>query len=101
MTAEEAHTRIQQDKSLVILDVRNAGEFREGHIARARLIPLGDLGRCMQSLPRDGEILCVCNAGSRSSMAVRRLIAAGYHAILLRGGLNAWQSAGFPVHWGA
>lgn len=98
--AAEAKTRMEADEPLFILDVRQPEEFRMGHIAGAKLIPLNELVRRVNELPKDQEILCVCASGSRSSVATRQLMGAGYKAINLQHGMYAWQRAGYPMKKG-
>lgn len=97
LTAPEAQAKLIGQPTPFLLDVREPEEFRQGHIAGAKLIPLNDLSRRMHELPRDREILVVCQSGSRSSSATRQLIAAGYHAINVRGGLIGWHMARLPL----
>ncbi len=80
-----------------LLDVREPDEYRWGHIAGAALIPLGQLDARLAELPRDRRILCICRSGARSLTATRRLLAAGYAATNLRGGMLGWADAGLPI----
>jgi rhodanese-related sulfurtransferase len=98
LSAQEAEPRL---KEFVVLDVRQPSEFQVGHIASAKLIPLNKLKQQINELPKGKTILCVCQSGSRSGVAVRQLRAAGYNAINLRGGMGAWQRAGLAVKKGA
>ena len=100
LTTADAKARIADKQPPFILDVRQPDEFQAGHIAGAKLIPLGDLQKHMNELPKDTEILCVCRSGMRSSSAVSQLTRAGFNAINLRGGMMGWQSAGYPVKKG-
>lgn len=100
ISAAEAKTRIDGGGSLFILDVRQPDEFRAGHIAGAKLIPLDELSARLGELPRDRDILCVCRSGSRSGAATSQLARAGLKAINLRGGMIGWQSAGYAVKKG-
>ncbi len=97
----QAETRIKSSPKPVLLDVRNPDEFRGGHIAGARLIPLYELPQRLNELPRDREILCVCRSGYRSASATRQLVAAGYAAVNVGGGMNAWAGAQLPVKKGS
>ncbi len=98
ISAAQAQTRIQNEgKALFLLDVRQPDEYKEGHIAGSKLIPLGDLGKRMKEIPQDKEILCICRSGSRSGMAASQLAQAGYKVINLNGGMMAWSSAGLPM----
>lgn len=87
-------------KNFYVLDVRQPEEFQAGHIEGAKLIPLNQLPKKLDSLPRDTEILCVCRSGSRSGAAVRQLTSAGFTAVNLSGGVMAWQRAGLPLKKG-
>ena len=100
LSSQEAKSRIDSGEAIFILDVRQADEFRAGHIDRAKLIPLNELRERMDELPKDTEILCVCRSGSRSGAATRQLNSAGFKALNLRGGMMGWQMAGFPVKKG-
>ena len=100
VSAAEAKTLMDEDKSVVVMDVRQPDEYRGGHIPGSRLIPLNELAQRLKDVPQDKTILCVCRSGSRSGMAVRQLNAAGYNAINLQGGMMRWQSAGYPVKRG-
>ncbi len=91
-----------KDKSKVyLLDVREPDEYRDGHIAGAALIPLGQLPARVGELPRDRQIVCVCRSGNRSGVAARQLIAAGFNAVNMQGGMLGWTRARLPVKRGA
>jgi rhodanese-related sulfurtransferase len=81
----------------VLLDVRNADEWEAGHAARAQWIPLGDLERARFQLPMNRHIVCVCRSGARSARATESLIAWGFEASNMVGGMKAWAQAGLPV----
>lgn len=87
-------------KNFYVLDVRQPEEFQAGHIDGAKLIPLNQLSKKLDTLPRDAEILCVCRSGSRSGAAVRQLTSTGFKAVNLSGGIMAWQRAGLPLKKG-
>lgn len=100
LSAEEAQARLKAAPAPFLLDVRQPEEYRAGHIAGAKLIPLGELGARLKELPKNREIVCVCRSGNRSHSAAKQLIQAGYAAHNLRGGLAAWSGAGLPVKTG-
>lgn len=96
----QAQTLIEADQPPFLLDVREPHEYSAGHIARARLIPLGELGARINELPKEQPILCICRSGSRSGVAARQLSAHGFQTINLSGGMIAWAGAGLPVKRG-
>ncbi len=95
-----AQARLKEQSKPYLLDVREPSEYKEGHIPGANLIPLGELGRRANELPRDREIICVCHSGNRSGSATRHLISAGYKVSNLSGGMINWSRSGLPVKKG-
>lgn len=93
---KDAATR-QRDGALII-DVRESSEWAGGHIAGATHIPLGSLGKKVNSLARDRDIIVVCQSGMRSGTAAKQLRAAGFENVLnLSGGMISWRIHGLPV----
>ena len=88
---EQAAERLKAGKDCLALDVREADEWEKGHIPGAVWIPLGELPGRLHELPRDREIIAVCQSGGRSAKATKLLLAAGFRAVNLRGGMRAWR----------
>jgi len=85
---------------VVVLDVRTAEEFREGHLENALNIDVkqGDfLERAQAALPKEKTIAVYCRSGRRSADAATQLAAAGYRVVNLKGGIMAWNNAKMPV----
>jgi len=73
----------------LIVDVRNPGEFKDGHHSRAINIPVNLVESRMNEFgPKDQAIIVYCAAGARSAMAARMLKAAGYTNVTNGGGVN-------------
>ena len=88
------------DFGVVILDVRTAAEFAEGHIQGAILIDQGQsdfMEKAKAALPIDKKIAIYCRSGRRSANAAGRLADVGYKCVNLKGGIIAWKEAGKPV----
>jgi rhodanese-related sulfurtransferase len=100
MNATELNDRLKNGKRPIVIDVRQPDEYRTGHIAGAKLIPLNKLNSRMKELPQSREIVCVCASGARSGSATRMLVKAGYNAVNLKGGMNSWRQANLPVKKG-
>jgi rhodanese-related sulfurtransferase len=100
ISIQEVNEKLTDGKRPFLLDVRQPEEFRMGHIAGAKLIPLGDLDRRINEIPRDREVVCICASGHRSVPAVSTLVAAGYNACSMKNGMIAWQMARLPVNKG-
>jgi NADPH-dependent 2,4-dienoyl-CoA reductase/sulfur reductase-like enzyme/rhodanese-related sulfurtransferase len=73
----------------LILDVRTAKEWEEGHLEGAVHIPVDELRGRLGELPREREIWAHCGVGVRSHVATRTLRQAGFNARNLTGG---WKS---------
>jgi rhodanese-related sulfurtransferase len=100
VSAVELSEKLKNGQRPMVLDVRQREEYRSGHIAGAKLIPLNELGSRMKELPQNREIVCVCASGNRSSSATRMLTGAGYNAINMKGGMSAWRRASLAVKKG-
>ena len=88
------------DTSVVVLDVRSASEYAEGHIEGALLIDQGQsdfMEKAKATLPLDKKIAVYCRSGRRSANAAGRLANEGYQCVNLKGGIIAWKEAQKPV----
>ncbi len=80
-----------------IIDVREPNEYTGalGHIAGARLIPLGQLKQRAAAISRDRPVVAVCRSGARSAQAVVMLQKEGIRDIAnLSGGMLRWRAEG-------
>ncbi|MFC0678038.1 rhodanese-like domain-containing protein [Lysobacter korlensis] len=80
-----------------LLDVREPREWDEVHAPSATLIPMRALSERAGALPEDGHILVICHSGARSAAVTEALVAAGYPAVNVTGGMVAWEAVGGPV----
>ena len=91
---------LMNDSNVVVLDVRTADEFKDGHLVGALNIDQaqGDfIHKVKEALPTDRTIAVYCRSGRRSANAAGRLAAEGYKAVNLKGGILAWKEAKMPV----
>jgi len=104
MAMEELRQRVSaDDRSLVILDVRERDAYDAGHVPGARHLPRGQLElRVDRELPDPtARILAYCEFGKISTLATATLRAMGYtRAVALDGGFKAWREAGHPLERG-
>jgi hydroxyacylglutathione hydrolase len=81
-----------------VVDVRNAGEWDEGHIAGAVHVPLGRLEESLHTLPPAAPLVMQCQGGGRSAIAASLARRAGLPNVLnLRGGIQRWRDAELPI----
>jgi rhodanese-related sulfurtransferase len=74
-----------------LVDVRTPAEFKDGHVKGSINLPLQTLGNQMNKLKKDQVIITCCRSGSRSGMARRQLIAAGFTQVYNGGPWNSIQ----------
>jgi rhodanese-related sulfurtransferase len=88
---------------LIVLDVRPAAEYRAGHIAGARSVPVAELRRHLRALPKDAEVVAYCRGPycAYADDAVRELNRRGFRARRLIDGFPEWKRAGLPLAAGA
>ncbi len=83
---------------VLVIDVGEPGEFRGWHIPQARNVPLRLLATEGAFLPRDRALVFVSRIGRRSALAAGIMRDLGHaDASTLRGGMLAWEAAGFPI----
>ena len=74
----------------LLLDVREPEEFSRGHLAGAVNLPLSELRRRLDEVPRGREVWVYCAAGQRAYYAQRLLMQRGLDAKNLSGGFMTY-----------
>lgn len=94
ITAASLAEALEQPDAPLVVDVRTAREFGEGHIDGAANFPLAHLGERLGELPGHRRLVVHCASGYRSAIACSLLARAGRLDVAnLVGGLAAWRSA--------
>ena len=78
-------------ETIQLIDVREPHEWEISRIDGARLIPLHRLQSSITSIDRSAPVAVYCKVGTRSALAVRDLLAAGYRQV--------WSVTGGIVRW--
>ena len=99
ISAPEA-LQLVQEQGGVLLDVREPDEWMTVRAPGALHIPMRELSTSTDRLPSSGTIACICHVGARSAVVADALVGAGYDAVNVSGGMEAWESAGLPVERG-
>ena len=92
ITQEEAK-EMMDTQEVIILDVREQGEYDSGHIPGAVLLPVGSIDEttAAEVIPeKDSMVLVYCRSGNRSKTASSTLAELGYTNIYEFGGINTW-----------
>jgi rhodanese-related sulfurtransferase len=89
-------------QDLLVVDVRDFGEYKSGHIAGAVNIPHTKLDTRVDEL-RDAKngVVLYCTLGMRTRLAEQTLLEHDVPNLFhLDGGLGAWRQGGYPIHTG-
>lgn len=96
--------RLAEGDALVI-DVREAREYRRGHVPGAQNLPLSVLpARLPARLPeltKDQPVYAICQADGRSAQATELMRSVGIDATSVAGGTGAWIESGRPIETAA
>ncbi|MCL4504972.1 MAG: rhodanese-like domain-containing protein [Chloroflexi bacterium] len=96
ITTDEAVAK--RNAGAFILDVREPSEWADYHVPGSTLIPLGSLASRVSEAPRDRDVVVVCHSGNRSQSGRDILLKAGFTRVTsMAGGLQQWQSKGYPL----
>ena len=86
ISSQRLHEIWDEGKRINLVDVRTAAEYRAGHVAGARLIPLDELSsetlaanEHYAGAGHEEALYLTCQFGMRAQQAAVRLIDAGYH----------------------
>jgi len=91
VTPRELFTRLQEEISFRLIDVREPHELEISRLPGAENIPLGQLASRLSELDSAQEMVVFCKTGTRSRRALELLVSAGFRkAKNLQGGINAW-----------
>lgn len=96
LSVREALDRMSTGE-IELLDVRQPGEWREGHAAEATFLTAGELPARLDEAASDRPVAVICGSGFRSSVAASLLVAHGREALTVVGGMTAWRAAGLPI----
>jgi hydroxyacylglutathione hydrolase len=91
--------RRDSDPELQVLDVREASEWREGHIPGSLHIPYHDIHTLPDELDGERPVAVTCSSGQRSVVAASLLKAYGAGQVIhvVNGGVPLWRRLGNPV----
>ncbi len=91
ITVQDLKKKLDAGETPFILDVREPNEYQINRIPGSVLIPLGELPRRYQELPKDREIVAQCKMGGRSAKAMDFLKSVGFSNVKnLKGGILEW-----------
>ena len=110
VSVTDLEQQLTQDHAVVLIDVREPGEFSQGKITDAVNIPRGVLEMKLAMHPQFKDqaspleamnqhpIYLICRSGARSALAANSLQQMGFDRVYsVAGGMMAWQEQNLPV----
>jgi len=107
ITPQELVEKLSKKDDLLLIDVREHGEYENGHIKGAHLVPRGIIEAAADpaypkhvpelTAARDRQVIVYCATSGRSAMACAVLQMMGFRNVLnLSGGYSRWVDDGMP-----
>ena len=99
-TIDDVKARLTRGEKFLLVDVREDGEWANGHLPGAVHIGKGVIERDIETKVPDiaTEMVLYCGGGFRSALAADNLQKMGYtHVISMDGGYRGWTESGLPV----
>jgi len=95
--------KLRQEKNHVVLDVRTAQEFNQGHVPGAVNIDISDpqFKKKVEALDKSKTYLVHCAKGVRSARAAKIMAPLGFDLLDYHGGFDEWKKSDKPVDKGA
>ncbi len=100
ITIAEARARLAADPKVVLIDVREDGEWQAGHAVEAKHLGKGIIERDLEKAYPDPstEIIMYCGGGFRSALTCDAAQKMGYKNVKsLIGGYKGMVAAGWPM----
>ncbi len=98
LTVWDLARRLDDERDLHVLDVRQPSEWRGGVIPGAQRIPGGEVSERVDEIPRERPLAVICGSGYRSSVVASMLARRGRERIAsVLGGMTAYKRAGLPT----
>ncbi|MEY4558179.1 MAG: hypothetical protein RL024_337 [Actinomycetota bacterium] len=96
-TVSPAKALEAQTQGAMLIDVRESSEYRSGHAPGAKHISGQVIERRLGEIPKERQIVVVCQSGMRSQRAADILSRNGYQVLNVSGGMIGWQRAGLKI----
>lgn len=89
VAADEGLSNFEENPQAIFwIDMRSKDDYEEGHIDGAVNIPYADIGKNLDRIPRDKQVILQCYSGQTSAQAAAALQMAGFNALSYQGGMN-------------
>ncbi|MDX1836457.1 rhodanese-like domain-containing protein [Legionella taurinensis] len=94
----QAAIKLINDDNAVVIDLRDAENYRKGHIIDSIRASQDDFEQNKMDKYKDKPIILVCGRGLQSAALAAKLRTQGFvNPVVLAGGISAWQAADLPL----
>lgn len=94
MSMEKAKIELENDASILLVDVRTSEEYNSGHLPNSINLPLDVAHTITQVIEnKDAKIFVYCLSGARSETARQMFTKLGYTDVTNIGGIQDWTGA--------
>jgi len=91
ITPAQLAERLSRGEAIVLIDVREPYEWNTGHLESAQHIPMQQIPKRLEEIPREAEVVTICRSGSRSAQVQAYLRQQGFSRVKnLTGGMQRW-----------
>lgn len=100
ISSADLFAKIDAEEDMLIIDIRQADAYAEGHLKGAVNIPYQDIPANLDKIPDDKPVFINCYTGQTSSQTVALLNIAGKYAVNIQSGWNRGisQAEGFEAY---
>ncbi|OXM83449.1 rhodanese-like domain-containing protein [Paenibacillus rigui] len=92
LDSEQFLNETKRSDNMILIDVREPAEVKQGYIAGAINIPLSQLKQRATEIPAGKSVFLYCRSGMRSKQAARILYKKGFRELThLQGGIMSWK----------
>ena len=100
ITPKQAYDMMKSRNDVIIIDIREYSELREGWIEGSVFMPLPEIMQGRMAPPKDRPVLLVCAVGGRSFGLGRAMIPYGWTEVYnLESGIAGWKMLGLPLKY--
>ncbi|MFB2539637.1 MULTISPECIES: rhodanese-like domain-containing protein [unclassified Acinetobacter] len=87
---------LTKSQNAMLIDLRDAGDFKQGHISGSKNIPYSKLDQHLEELKSsERPLIFICNMGQVAGSAIQKVGHANSYR--LDGGILNWKSQGLPL----
>ena len=89
LDVQQAVEKMNKSKKFIIVDVRTAKEYYDGHVENAVLMPMQEMDTMAEKILPNKKltIFLYCRTGRRSNIVAQKLIESGYKSVYDIGGV--------------